>query len=381
MNSEQTKNTVNRDLVARIENTLIFGAKYKLLPREQKIVLYLISKIDPRTDRFHEQIVSVKELEQLLKTEGTKWGGLYEEMKSFKDRIVRKGLEFQSDVEIEGRPFTGYISWFQSIIPIRNEAGEVCLEFMFSEKLRPFLLQLKEYTRIDLKEILPLKSGFSIRLLQIFRAQLNRMERHERESKISYSIEDFKSLLDISDSYKDFRNLRKRVLDVVVEEINEKTSVSVDMDFQRAGRKVIAIDFILKDKARKKVKTPKLTLHELSFAQLKAYELLVDYGVNEGIALKQIIPRVKSSEAEGFEDMWIEECLKIFKKKAKGGVGVFVNWFLKLKVFEQGEHFAAIMEGLQERKKKLQKDRPDAWDNRMESKSMSAEKFRELKLG
>lgn len=376
-----TKDTLSKDLVARIENTLIYGAKYKLLPREQKIVLYLISKIDPRLDRFHEQVVSVKELEQLLKTEGTKWGGLYEEMKSFKKRIVRKGLEFESDILIDGKPFSGYISWFQSIIPIRNESGEVCLEFMFSEKLRPFLLQLKEYTRIDLNEILPLKSGFSIRLLQIFRAHLNRMARHERESHLSYPIEDFKSLLDISDSYKDFRNLRKRVLDVVVKEINEKTSVEVRMDFQRAGRKVISIEFFLKDKDRPKIVVPKLSIDDLSFARLKAYEILVEYGVSEGIALKQILPRLKSSEAEGFEDMWIEECLRIFKIKAKGGVGAFVNWFLKLKVFEQGDQFATIMEALQKRKKKLQKDRPDAWFNRLEAKKMSAEEFRETKLG
>lgn len=381
MKSDNVTNIANKDLVARIENTLIFGAKYKLLPREQKIILYLISKIDPRRDRFHEQIVSVKELEQLLKTEGTKWGGLYEEMKSFKDRIVRKGLEFETDVQIDGRPFSGYINWFQSIIPLKNESGEVCLEFMFSEKLRPFLLQLKEYTRIDLKEVLPLKSGFSIRLLQIFRAHLNRMERHEQESKLVYSIEDFKSLLDITGSYEDFRNLRKRVLNVVVKEINEKTSVGVRMSFQRAGRKVTDIEFHLKDKSRKKENTLKLGLDELSFSCLKAYELLVDYGVNEGIALKQIIPRIKSSEAAGFEDMWIEECLLIFEEKAKGGVGVFVNWFLKLKVFEQGEHFASIMEGLQKRKKKLEKDRPDAWHNRLEARKMSAERFREMKLG
>lgn len=344
-------------------------------------MLYLISKIDSRTDRFHEQVVSVRELEQLLKTEGSKWGGLYEEMKSFRNRIVRKGLEFQSDIMIQGKPFNGYINWFQSIMPIENESGEVCLEFMFSEKLRPFLLQLKEYTRIDINEVLPLKSGFSIRLLQIFRAHLNRMARHERESHLYYSIEDFKELLDISDNYNDFRNLRKRVLDVVVTEVNEKTGVEVRLEFRRKGRKVIGIDFYLKDKNRPKISVPKLSVEDLSFSRLKAYETLIEYGVKPGIALKQIIPKLKSSEAEGFEDMWIEECLRIFKIKSSGGVGAFVNWFLKLEVFEQGDHFAEIMESLQKRKKKLQKSRPDAWDNRIEARMMSAEEFRKSKLG
>ena len=63
--------------IARIENKFIFNAQYKLTAREQKVILYLISNIDPRRqERFHEQVISVKELESVLKADGKKWGGL-----------------------------------------------------------------------------------------------------------------------------------------------------------------------------------------------------------------------------------------------------------------------------------------------------------------
>lgn len=377
-------NSTQKNLVARIENTLIYGARYKLLPREQKIILYLISKIDAlNDDRFHEQTVPVRELENLLKRDGSKWGGLYKEMVDFTERIQHKGLRFDTDVSIKGRVLPGFIQWFQSVIPTRNEEGEICIEFMFAEKLRPFLLQLQEYTRVDLLEILPLRSGFSIRLFQIFRARLNQMARHERESYLHYSLDEFKRLLDIENSYKDFRNLRKRVLDVATTEINEKTGIAVKMEFERKGRKVIGVHFYLKDTEQVTPADLRIqrTVEELTFAQLKAYEILVNFGVKEGIALKQILSRITSSEADGFEDMWVEECLQIFRQKAKGGVGAFVKWFLGLKVFEQGDHYATIMERLQKRKKKLQRDNPMAWDNRQEAKTMTAEEFRKSRLG
>ena len=209
------------------------------------------------------------------------------------------------------------------------------------------------------------------------------MARHERESHLYYTLDEFKQLLDIESSYRDFRNLKKRVLTVVVDEINQKTSVEVKMDLRRKGRKVIGVDFFFWDKERMVEKTTPsaVTTKSMTFSQLKAYELLTEYGVKKGIVMKQILPRIGGSEAEGFEDMWVEECLVIFRKKARGGVGAFVNWFLKLEVFDQGEHFAEIMERLQQRKKKLQRERPDAWENRLEARRMTAEEFRESRLG
>ena len=62
--------------IARIENKFIFHAQYKFTSREQKVILYLIANINPKQERFIEQIIPVRELEQVLKSDGKKWGGL-----------------------------------------------------------------------------------------------------------------------------------------------------------------------------------------------------------------------------------------------------------------------------------------------------------------
>ena len=48
--------------IARIDNTFVYNARYQLSAREAKVMLYLISKIDPiKQSQLNEQIISVKE--------------------------------------------------------------------------------------------------------------------------------------------------------------------------------------------------------------------------------------------------------------------------------------------------------------------------------
>ena len=126
-------------------------------------------------------------------------------------------------------------------------------------------------------------------------------------------------------------------------------------------------------------------IEDLSFAQQKAFDNLVVYGVNSGIALG-LVSKPLGSEILGFEDWYFEECIKVVESKSTAQIegtkaGIFVNWFLKKKVFEQGDHFAKIMETLSARKKKLEKENPSAWENRLAARGMTAEAFREMVKG
>ena len=367
--------------VARIENRFIFHAQYKLSPREQKLILYLIANMDNKEKRFYEQTVTVRELEKLLKKDSKKWGGLYKELTDLTKRIRNKGIEFDTSAVVDGQRFPGYINWFQSVTPMENENGEVAIRFLFSEDLKPFLIDLSQYARINYAETAQLRSGFSIRMFQIFQAHRGKMRAHEKRSELAYLLVDLKKLLGLEDKYPDFRNFRRRVLNLVDREINEHTSIELhEIKFGRSGTHITSVTFVFSDKedagTNLKNFVPKdKHLDKLTRAQLKAYEALVKFGVEPGIAYKQLLPKVTSSEFLGFEDWYFEEVLKIFKVKGKQGVGAFVNWFLTKKVFEQGDQFAKIMERIQARKKKLQMKEPDVWDNRMLAKGKTDKEF------
>jgi len=83
----------------------------------------------------------------------------------------------------------------------------------------------------------------------------------------------------------------------------------------------------------------------------------------------------------GLMNWYFSEVIDIFELKTNQQVegakaGTLVIWFLKKKVFEQGDHFAKIMENLQAKKKQLQTKNSDKWDNRMLAKDITAKKFR-----
>jgi len=370
--------------VARIENAFILNARYTLTPREQKIILYLISQINPKEqNRFHEQIVPIKQLERALKSESTKWGGLYKEMKTFASTVIKKGIEFPTDVEIEGKEFPGFVNWFQEIKPVKNSNGEVSIRFLFSEPLKPFLLELKQYARISLQETMPMRSSYAIRLFQIFRSHRDKMQRYEKNSQLYYDLDDLRALLQLKNKYADFRNFKKKVIEIAIKQINQHTSIQVTkLDYKRDGRKILGIYFFFKDDPKKaslsngKTNTP--TLPELTYAQIRAYMLLTDFGINPQIALTKMFPKLTSPEFDGFEDWYFESALGIFEMKTiqttkDAKAGTFVKWFMN--DFDVS-HFSEIMEQVQDRKKQLQKDDPEAWVNRMQARKLTSEEFK-----
>ena len=79
---------------------------------------------------------------------------------------------------IDGKPFRGHVNWFQSVMPTYNDKKEVCVRFLFSSDLKPFLLQLKEYAQINRLEVAKMRSAYSIRLFQVFKAQREKFRRH-----------------------------------------------------------------------------------------------------------------------------------------------------------------------------------------------------------
>ena len=372
--------------IARIENFFVFNAQYSLTAKEQKVILYLVSRLDPvKQLNLHEQVVPLRELKRMLIDTSKKNGSFYEEMQRFSDRIMEKRIEFQTNIEYEGRRLPGRVNWFQSITPVHNDKGEVCLEFLFAEKLKPFLLELKEYTQIDYLETLNLTSAFSIRMFQVFRAHRHRMCRYEQYSKLQYTIEELKALLGVGDKYNDWRNFKRRVLDVMVEEINDHTSINVTFRDVRKGRKVVALDFSFSDSKDAKKAIEKeglfeaLRLDRMSRSQQFAFDKLVAYGIRDGIAM-EMLTRILSSEFRGFEDWYFEEVMRIFESKTKAEdgparAGTLVKWFIEKRIFEQGDHFAKIMENLQKRKKKLEKENPTAWSNRLRARDMTKGEF------
>ena len=184
--------------------------------------------------------------------------------------------------------------------------------------------------------------------------------------------------------------------------------MQVSYDYLKSGRTITGITF----KVVEKIKTEKLfdaTKHENKEAKIKneypkdyspseqdinilsrskkmAYENLVEFGIFKGIAYKQILPSIKGSEIEGYEDIFVEKAIQHFYKTAIQTTtkvikaSTFVIWWTKNKIYESGDVWGSIVEKIAHHKKKLEQTNLSAFENRIIAKSMTNKEFENFVL-
>ena len=380
------------DKYARIGNQFVFNARYRLPAREQKIILYILSKVNPNNgSEFHKQRLSVEELQDLLVREGGKYGSFYNELLTIADVVTNCKITFPTRFEVNGVRLKGSINWFQHCIPVEDEHGKLHLEFVFSEILKPFLIDLKEYVRINVTEVFPMRSGYSIRMFQILKAEFDRYKEHKTQIFLAFSLDELKELLGLDGklSYADFKNFRVRVLDPIREEINLfSKDIQVDYDYLKTGKKITGVRFLTTAKNKTALEdTPSvkdsvksvLDVSKLTRAQGRALSFLTQFGVFEPIAFKQILPSLAGSELLGFEDLFIQLAIAYFKKNAQQNLpATFVVWWHDKKVFDVQSSsgvWSILMEQLAVEKKRMQKNDPPAYENRLVARTMTNGEF------
>lgn len=381
--------------VAAIANKFIQHARYKLTPREQKLILYMATLIKTEDSDFTTYMVPVSEIEYILKGDADKkHGSFYERLDDLLDSITDKKISFPTDFTLDGTRLRGHINWVAGAIPKLDKHGVLCVEFGFSPQMKPFLLGLKEkFTQFEIKEVAQMRSGFSIRIFQMCKAFYFENIRHGRNT-IKVGIDEFKLRLGIGNKYPDFRNFRRKVLDVAKNEINANTRLQINYEYGRTGRKITNVSIIINEKknldilpnavenprkSSERLKEVDTQLEHLTEAKLRAFEMLLDYGVNKRIITEEIFPIIKGSEMMGYEDYFVQRMLLFFEEKTdrvKQGdkVKALVGW-IRNKRFEAPNLYARLVEEVIEKKKYLKEDERQ---NRETAKLMSAQAFRKL---
>lgn len=387
--------------IARLDNQLVMKAHYNLSTNEQKLVLFLASRIDTKREDFNIQYVKIKEIEKFFTDDdGKRWGSIYERVDMMCNSITDKKITLPKGFVINGKPIrmNRYIQWFTDIEPYMDDDGEISLKFQFAESLKAFLLELKEYVRINLIEVFPMRGKYAIRMYQTFKAQRDKTKKFKETSYITYGLEELKAMLGIGNKYSRIQNFKDRVLTPMIKEINEYSQeISINYELLKTRRKVTGIEFSVYGK-KKKPKSSELKLQnvelenyvptkedveKLSFSQLKAYKVLTKFGVYEGITYRQILPTIKGADMEGYEDVFCEKAIEVFRKKEKPkkdpkqSVAVFVNWWTNKKVFDikGGDVFFQISDRVHAYKKGLDQERID---NREMAKNITAGEFEKL---
>ncbi len=351
----------------------LIEASYKLNSREQFFILYLISQISQGDTTFKEYSMSYSEIERIINFDG-------------KRRIANRSEVFRLMDKLNDMPIiyehgsvVGKSVWFQYM-----EHNKDTDEFTFSlsEKLRGYLLQLREhFTKYNLKNIIYLSSN-AIRLYEV-------LKRHQFKGECLLKVEEIKFFLGLDKQYDKYYDFKRYVIQSAKKEIEKYTDISFDYEpAVKVGKRVVSLRFKIKNNI------PTETLPEgileqiedkwnpggnlessLPRARFIAYQMLVQKGVGEKFVLQDLFPHKKFNYSPliGYEDLYVKRLWKHFLSKTKSNnkPATFVSWWRKGYLTEDQVH-SKLLEEVVELKKMMSVNERD---NREQAKEMTAEEY------
>ena len=201
-----------------------------------RILMVLISQIDSKNDeRFRTQRVPVRRIRDMAQVTQK---SIHEEAAEAASKLVRQPIEFWSP---DKKDYEGYPIFAKC----KYESRKGMIEAKFNEDARPFLLQLrKHFTQYRLEQAIPLSTPYAIRTYEISKMIERPGERRTRQ----IPVERFRSMFKLEDKYGRHCDMRRRVIDPSVREVNKKTDVDISCDDVRDGQTPIALKWVVLSK-------------------------------------------------------------------------------------------------------------------------------------
>jgi len=223
-------------------NTLIQKTRYDLNLKEQKIILRLIQMIKPEDRELGTYTFDIIEFCKLVGI-NPRSGQNFNDVKA-----AIKGLADKSFWVDKGDGTSTLCRWIDK--PTLHEHGGVAT-IRLDDDLKPYLLELKDYfTSYSFENIAYMKSKYSVRLYEL-------MKSYENTKIVSFTPEQIKDHLAIEADYS-WYDIKRRVLEIAIKEINEKTDIHVVMGVNMEKRKVLDVKFYITKNKRDPLATLQL---------------------------------------------------------------------------------------------------------------------------
>lgn len=218
-------------------NDLIQKSRFNMTLQQQKMLLFLISQVTPYDEEFSVCEFSIQEFCRVCGID-TSSGKNYQDVKQCIKDIADKSIW----VNVNGDEET-LLRWIEKPY-INNKSGLV--KIRLDEDMKPYLLQLKEnFTKYELIYTLYFKSKYSIRLYELAKSiHFKELEEYRR----AYTVDELKRLLG-GETYAEYRDFKRRVLDVAVNEINNFSDKRISYETIKKGKNVVGIELIVNSKS------------------------------------------------------------------------------------------------------------------------------------
>jgi plasmid replication initiation protein len=219
-------------------------AQYSLI--QTRFILYALSLIEPNDKDFKFMQIPVSSLIKISHS-STK---LYHTLKKEAKELLEKPFFLPT----EGGGWIGF-NWFSSIEYI---PGKGIIEVEFSQKLKPYLLDLKEFFTIyKLEHVLPMRSAYSPRVYELLKEYENIPMNSEgglkfRKFTVDWIIKHFQ--LDEKPSMMEYKHIKQFIINPAIRDINKYSDLYIEKLVEhKFARKVVDFTIYFRKKTPKEM--------------------------------------------------------------------------------------------------------------------------------
>lgn len=202
--------------------------------REMDLLNVLFSTIDPNAEDFRKIRIKTADILSVLGvTSNTGYAQIIETSHRLLTKVV--SMENKKTNSLAQFHILSYAEYFH---------GEGYAEFCFHEKLKPFLLKLKnQYSKYYLTHILSLKSFYSKRIYELV-YQYKNTQGLDGSWHRAMELNELKNFLGLEGkNYDRYSNLKQMILTPSIKDINENTNIDIQFEEIKEGRKIARIIF------------------------------------------------------------------------------------------------------------------------------------------
>ena len=275
---------MNKSLVVKANS--IIEASYELSVNEQRLILAAISCI-PKGEQVTDNTGYCVTRESFIEL-GVNPKTASREIKEACDRL------FSRVITVTTEAGTFKTRWVQDIMRYNSDwalanpeliqeltgsdpyaEDYVLAAVRFSKSVLPFLSNLSaNFTQYFLQDIAGLSSSYSIRFYEL-------MMQFKSTGYRKIRLDELRTMLDLKDKYPLTADLKRRVIDTAVDELNEKSPITVSYKLIKTGRKFSHIELKFKPKEKNSDKTLKTapnsveTIKPLTEPQIAKYSAIL----------------------------------------------------------------------------------------------------------
>lgn len=218
------------------QSNCLVEARYSLTLYEQRLVLIMISMIEPSDEDFKDYVLKVSDFRDLL---GLKNKNLYSQIKL----VLKKLIERSLFIPLEDKSYL--MSNWISDAEYKSNEGVVLLSL--SKKLKPYLLHLKNnFTKQRLSMVIQFNGFYTIRIYTL-------LKQYEKIGERVFDLAEFRLILGIEkNKYILFANLKARTIMQAKKEFDKKdksghflSDINFHLETMKTGRKITHLKFII----------------------------------------------------------------------------------------------------------------------------------------